>query len=97
MLVYCRALKVEAKSFFDLTITYSKVPEQNGVEIPFSLDKSTGEITPNRQLRYEIDPHQYRIIVTAHEEYSNKQKTVLVRYFHMVILLRIACIIIKPI
>ncbi len=46
--------------------------------LKFSINPTTGEMRPTSELRYAFDPHQFRMIVTVTEQYSNNASSVLV-------------------
>ena len=63
--------KVQAKSFQNLTLTYSFDTNDDPSRSTFGLDSATGDITLLTRLSYRLSPHQYNFNVTVKEAYSN--------------------------
>jgi len=75
-----RIATITAKSFQEIDIEYSLVWESTDstAALPFEIDRRFGSLTLKRVLKYIIDPHQYRMIVTAREPASQIESKVLV-------------------
>lgn len=79
---FCSIYTVQARSFQNLTLTYSFDTNDNIARSTFRIDSTTGDITLQTQLSYQSSPHQYNFNVTVKEAYSNFVTTTTVRVKH---------------
>ena len=75
----CSAVQIQAKSFYQLPVTYSMVSEFEEEPLVFRIDRDSGKVYPLEELRYIRDKRRYTMIVTAHEQNSNKETKTKVR------------------
>lgn len=71
----CSIYKVQAKSFQNLTLTYSFDTSDDKARAAFGIDSTTGDLTLQNPLSYRFSPHQYNFNVTVKESYSNFMTT----------------------
>jgi len=71
LLVVCRVLHLEAKSFQLLPLQFHVTTDDAVARDTFSVDLDSGRVTLLRALSYAIDPHQYQFNLSVTERYSN--------------------------
>jgi len=71
MIVICRVLHLEAKSFQNLPLQFRVTTNDQVARETFSVNLDSGSVTLLRTLSYAVDQHQFQFNLTVTERYSN--------------------------
>ena len=66
-------VQIQAKSFYRLSVTYSMVSEFEEEPLVFRIDRDSGNVYLLKELNYIRDRRRYSMIVTVHEQNTNKK------------------------
>ena len=76
MSILCSVATIKAKSFYDIPIEYTLVPENQSMPLSFSIERRSGALRPMpTRLSYLTDRRVYRMVVTATEPASGFSST----------------------